>query len=126
MGVDDSLLESAARCLDMNSVRALSELQLDDAARARLDVLAQKANEGQFAPEEADEYERFIDVSDIISTLRGTDRQLRAKADLSLRRRLRICSAGADSFRVRLMAAVASAGCVRRWILVPFRLPRKA
>jgi hypothetical protein len=54
----------------MNSVRALSELQLDDAARARLDVLAQKANEGQLAPEEAREYERFIDVSDIISTLR--------------------------------------------------------
>ena len=70
LGVDDSLLESAARCLDLNSVRALSELQLDDAARARLDVLAQKANEGELAPEEAREYERFIDVSDIISTLR--------------------------------------------------------
>jgi hypothetical protein len=54
----------------MNSVRALSELRLDDAARARLDVLAQKANEGQLAPEEAREYERFIDVSEIISTLR--------------------------------------------------------
>ena len=70
LGVDDSLLESAARCLDMNSVRALNELQLDDAARARLDVLAQKSNEGQLPPEEAREYERFIDVSDIISTLR--------------------------------------------------------
>lgn len=45
-------------------------MQLDDAARARLDVLAQKANEGQLAAEEAREYERFIDVSDIISTLR--------------------------------------------------------
>ena len=44
--------------------------QLDDAARARLHTLAQKANEGQLAPEEAREYERFIDVSDIISTLR--------------------------------------------------------
>jgi hypothetical protein len=54
----------------MNSVRALSELRLDDAARARPDVLAQKANEGQLAPEEAREYERFIDVSEIISTLR--------------------------------------------------------
>jgi hypothetical protein len=70
LGVDDSLLESTARCLDANSVRALSELQLDDAARARLDILAQRANEGQLAPEEAREYERFIDVSDIISTLR--------------------------------------------------------
>jgi hypothetical protein len=81
LGVDDCLLESAARCLDMNSVRALGELQLDEAARARLDVLAQKANEGQLAPEEAREYERFIDVSDIISTLRlKVERQVGAQA----------------------------------------------
>ena len=70
LGLDDSLLESAARCLDTNSVRALSELQLDEAARGRLEVLAQKANEGHLTPEEAREYERFIDLSDIISTLR--------------------------------------------------------
>jgi len=70
LGLDDSLLESVARCLDTNSVRALSELQLDEAARGRLDVLAQKANEGQLTPGEAREYERFIDLSDIISTLR--------------------------------------------------------
>ena len=71
LGVDDSLLESAARCLDTNSVRALRELQLDEAAQGRLDVLAQKANEGQLTPLEAREYERFIDLSDIISTLRS-------------------------------------------------------
>jgi hypothetical protein len=70
LGLDDSLLESAARCLDPNSVRALSVLQLDEAAQGRLDVLAQKANEGQLTPVEAREYERFIDLSDIISTLR--------------------------------------------------------
>ena len=72
LGVDDSLLESAARCLDTNSVRALSELQLDEAAQGRLDVLAQKAQRliGLLTPREAREYERFIDLSDIISTLR--------------------------------------------------------
>jgi hypothetical protein len=70
----------------MNSVRALSELQLDDAARARLDTLAQKANEGQLAPEEAREYERFINVSDIISTLRlKAERQVGAQARMWLR-----------------------------------------
>jgi hypothetical protein len=41
---------AAARCLDTNSVRALSELQLDEAAQGRLDVVAQKANEGQLTP----------------------------------------------------------------------------
>ena len=70
LGVDESLLESAARCLDSQSVRALGELHLTDAAKARLDLLANKANEGQLNPEEASEYDRFIELGDIIATLR--------------------------------------------------------
>ena len=70
LGVDDSLLESAAECLDAESVKALGELQLGETARSRLDLLAQKANEGQLAPEEAREYDRFIELGDIIATLR--------------------------------------------------------
>ncbi len=76
-GVDDSLLECAARCLDAESVRALNDLQLGEAARSRLDVLAQKANEGQLSAEEAREYDRFIELGDIIAALRlKAERQL--------------------------------------------------
>jgi len=70
LGVDDSLLESAARCLDAESVRALGTLQLAEAAQSRLESLAQKANEGQLTVEEAQEYDRFIELGDIIATLR--------------------------------------------------------
>ena len=70
LGVDDSLLESAAQCLDAESVKALGELQLAHTAQSRLDLLAQKANEGQLTPEEAREYDRFIELGDIIATLR--------------------------------------------------------
>lgn len=70
LGVDDSLLESAAQCLDAESVRALGELQLADTAKLRLDLLAEKANEGQLTAEEAREYDRFIELGDIIATLR--------------------------------------------------------
>jgi hypothetical protein len=70
LGVDDSLLESAAQCLDAESVKALGALQLGEMARSRLDLLAQKANEGQLTPEEAREYDRFIELGDIIATLR--------------------------------------------------------
>ncbi len=70
LGVDDSLLESAARCLDAESVRALGKLQLAASAKSRLELLAQKANEGQLTPEEAREYDRFIELGDIIATLR--------------------------------------------------------
>lgn len=70
MGVDDSLLESAAQCLDAESVRALGALQLAEAAQSRLESLAQKANEGKLTAEEAHEYDRFIELGDIIATLR--------------------------------------------------------
>ena len=77
LGVDDSLLESAARCLDVQSVRALGELNLSESAKARLDLLANKANEGQLTPAEAGEYDRFIELGDIIATLRlKAERQL--------------------------------------------------
>ena len=76
-GVDDSLLESAARCLDAESVRALGEVKLSASAKARLDLLACKANEGQLAPDEASEYDRFIELGDILATLRlKAERQL--------------------------------------------------
>ena len=77
LGVDDSLLESAARCLDADSVRALGALELEPAAMARLDLLAQKANEGQLTSDEAREYDRFIELGDIVATLRlKAERQL--------------------------------------------------
>jgi hypothetical protein len=70
LGVDDSLLESAARCLDAKSVRALGALKLSRSAKARLDLLAQKANDGQLTQDETSEYNRFIELGDIIATLR--------------------------------------------------------
>lgn len=77
LGVDDSLLESVARCLTSESLRALGQAQLDGAAKARLDLLAQKANEGQLSPTEALEYDRFIELGDIVATLRlKAERQL--------------------------------------------------
>ena len=77
LGVDDRLLEWAAGCLSADSVRALGQMKLDGVAQARLDLLAQKANEGQLMPEEAGEYDRFIELGDIIATLRlKAERQL--------------------------------------------------
>jgi hypothetical protein len=56
--------------LDAATLRALGDLRLNEAAKDRLDLLAQRANEGQLTPEEAREYDRFIDLGDIIATLR--------------------------------------------------------
>lgn len=70
MGVDDDLLESAAECLDAGSLKALENLKLGGDAQSRLDLLAEKANEGMLTPEENREYERFIELGDILATLR--------------------------------------------------------
>lgn len=75
--VDDSLLESAALCLDVATIRALEGLKPTVTAQARLDELARKANEGQLAEPEAREYDRYIELSDILATLRlKAERQL--------------------------------------------------
>ena len=69
LGVDDSLLESAAACLDPSTVQALGDIQLGEATRCRVALLAEKANEGLLSPEEVREYERFIELGEIIATL---------------------------------------------------------
>lgn len=68
--VDERFLELVARCLDEPSIRALENLQLDASGKERLALLAEKANEGQLTPEEASEYDRFIELADIVATIR--------------------------------------------------------
>lgn len=65
-----TLLDSAASCLDAQSVRALSALELAAPAQERVAYLADKANEGELTPDEATEYHRFIELGDILATLR--------------------------------------------------------
>jgi hypothetical protein len=79
-------------------VRALGELQLTDTARSRLDLRAQKTNEGQLTADEAHEYDRFIELGDIIATLRlkaERQQQFRTRDEVSeALSRLRIRSHG--------------------------------
>jgi len=72
VGAAPSMFYPAGKRVDVieESMGLLATLKLDDGARERLDLLAQKANEGQLGPEEAREYERFIELGDILATLR--------------------------------------------------------
>jgi hypothetical protein len=57
-------------------------LELDPAAKARLDSLAQNANEGLLTTDEAREYDRFIELGDIVATLRlKVERQRNSTAE---------------------------------------------
>jgi len=74
----DSLLDSVAGCFDQATLEALANLRLDEAARRRLEVLAEKANEGQLTEEERQDYRAYIEFADVVSIL-----QLRARHRLA-------------------------------------------
>lgn len=68
--VMDSLLDPLARCFDADSARRVSELRIDPALQSRIDLLAERANEGVLSEEERAEYEASVNVSDLIAILR--------------------------------------------------------
>ena len=66
----DRMLDPLSRCLDAESAKRVAELSIDPVVQARVDVLAERANEGLLTPEERAEYEAYINVDDFISILK--------------------------------------------------------
>lgn len=69
-GVLDGLLESLSRCLDAESARRVAHFRVAAHVQERVDMLAERANEGLLTGEERDEYEAFINASDLIAILK--------------------------------------------------------
>ncbi len=74
----DGFLDPLSRCLDTESARRVVELRTDPAVQARVEVLAERANEGVLTDDEQAEYEAFINAADFISILK-----LKARRHLS-------------------------------------------
>lgn len=74
----DSLLEPLSRCLDDQSAQRVSEFRIDPLVQARIDNLAEAANNGALSEEEWAEYEAFVNAADFISILK-----LKARRQLS-------------------------------------------
>ncbi len=66
----NSLLEPFSRCLDSESARKVSEFRIDQAVEARMQTLAELANEGLLNQDERSEYEALINATDLISILK--------------------------------------------------------
>jgi hypothetical protein len=66
----DGLLDPLSRCLDDESARRLAQFRIDPSVQARVDVLAERANEGLLTAEERSEYEAFINTADFITILK--------------------------------------------------------
>ena len=66
----DGLLDPLSRCLDAESAQRVVEFSVDPAVQARIDSLAERANDGVLSEEERAEYDAFINAADFISILK--------------------------------------------------------
>jgi hypothetical protein len=66
----DGLFERLGRCLDAESARRIIELRIAPAVQERVDLLAERANEGRLSDSEQSEHEALIDAADFIAMLK--------------------------------------------------------
>jgi hypothetical protein len=74
----DRLLTPLASSLSPEAAKQLIDIPIDPTTEARIQELAEKANEGQLTPAERDEYEQFVNGMDLIAIL-----QIKARKRLS-------------------------------------------
>jgi hypothetical protein len=66
----DSLLEPLSHCLDAESARRLAAFSVDPPLQARIEMLGERANEGNLNAAERSEYEALINAADFIAILK--------------------------------------------------------
>ena len=71
----DALLDPLGRCLNAESARRIVELRTSLPVQERVDVLAERANEGVLTSDESAEYEALANAADFISILKLKARQ---------------------------------------------------
>ncbi len=74
-GVADKMLDMAAECFDPTTLAALAKLRLSPKLVARVDRLAEKANEGLLTDRERAEYQSYIKTSELLTLLQLCARQ---------------------------------------------------
>jgi hypothetical protein len=66
----DSLLEPLSLCFDAESARRLVAFRIGQPVQARIEMLGERANEGNLDPSERSEYETLINAADFIAILK--------------------------------------------------------
>jgi hypothetical protein len=73
------LLEPVGQMMPVEFARELAALRSTPELQARIDDLADKANEGHLSEEEQAEYQAYVDAIDIISILQAKARSVIAR-----------------------------------------------
>ncbi len=66
----DQFFDPLSRCLDAESARRVVALRIAGPAQERIDILAERANEGLLSDDERSEYEALINAADFVSILK--------------------------------------------------------
>jgi hypothetical protein len=72
------LLEPVGEMMPVSFAKQLAGMQADPEIQARIDELADRANDGVLTAEERAEYEAYIDAIDVISILQAKARAVLA------------------------------------------------
>jgi hypothetical protein len=72
----DRLLKPLADCLTQEVAARVADMRADEAMQARIDYLADRANEGLLTPDEKDEYDGYLHAIDVIAVLQAKARSL--------------------------------------------------
>lgn len=72
----DRLLEPLADCLTTDVAAKVADLRADTAMQARIDYLADRANEGLLNDQEREEYDGYLRAIDVIAVLQAKARSL--------------------------------------------------
>lgn len=73
-----AMLDQVAECFTPDVARRVLAIQLDVQTHARVEELAEKANEGLLSEQERSEYLAYIEASDLVAILQAKARRLLA------------------------------------------------
>ncbi len=75
----DRLLEPFTDCLTPEVAARVADMRADEDIQARIDYLAERANEGLLTPEEREEYTGYLHAIDVIAVLQAKPRAVLRK-----------------------------------------------
>jgi hypothetical protein len=73
------ILDPVVECFTLEVAKRVGELRADPEVQARIEVLADKCNEGTMTPEETAEYDAYIHAMDVVAVLQKQARALLAQ-----------------------------------------------
>jgi hypothetical protein len=71
----DRFLDPVMSCFTPQVAKNLVELRLDPELTARIEYLANRANEGTISPDEDEEYKDYIEGGDVVALLQAKARR---------------------------------------------------